>query len=345
MSSKPLLVVALLFAALLGSARAQAPQSETIPFTVWLDFNRLQMPGVPPPALPIWLSGITTQHQDELDGTSWTNIRIQLRALGGFDQKRLLRLFFNDVAGKAPKIVGRAANGTQLFVRGPLGEGLDLPTSESLVFSTDGLDAIDIQVAGDGANIRGAFLATLSTQTMLRALDFRPPAELIDAFGSLGPLQPPAQDMALFGRVKATLDTGTVKLAAPDKTSVTWEFDLGAPPLMAMVNFETLNADGQAPLEITINDQPLGAVMVHWPDLADPGYVGLVRPLIEGMHFRYTGWLRAQKVIPGALLKKGTNRLVLTLNPESGPSAVRALELQLKHNWNNLDYSVTPNTP
>src|SRR5579872_5825336 len=88
-----------LLAVLLGQACAQVPQRETIPFTVWLDFHRLQTPGVAPAALPIWLSGVTTQQQAELDGTSWTLIRIQLRALAGFDQKRLLRLFFDDVPG------------------------------------------------------------------------------------------------------------------------------------------------------------------------------------------------------------------------------------------------------
>jgi hypothetical protein len=323
----------------------QPPQAETIPFTVWLDFQRLQTPGVSPTAMPIWLAGVTTQHQGALDGNAWTIIRIQFRPLSGFDQKRLLRVFFDDVSGESPKIVGLTSDGTQKFARGPLGEGLDLPTSESIIFPTDGVDSVEIQVPGDGANIRGAFLATLSTQTMLRAFDFKPPAELLDAFGRPDPAQPSTQDWSLFGRVKATLDTGTVKLTAPDQTSVTWEFDLQTPPLMALVDFETLNADGEAPLQITVNDQPLGAVEVRWPDLADPGYIGLVRPLVEGMHFHYAGWLRAQKVVPGTLLKAGVNRLVLQLHPEAGPAAVRALELQLKHNWTHLDYAIKSNAP
>jgi hypothetical protein len=86
-------------------------------------------------------------------------------------------------------------------------------------------------------------------------------------------------------------------------------------------------------------------VTVSWPDLADPGYLGLVRPLETGMRFRYAGWLRAQKMIPGAVLKQGTNRLVLTVPAEAGTVAVRNLALQLKHNWKNLDYTITPTTP
>src|SRR6266702_5632088 len=99
MLSKLFVIWTVLFAALGGGVLAQAPQAETIPFTVWLDFHRLQTPGAPPPSLPIWLSAVTTRQQAELDGTSWTVIRIQLRALAGFDQKRLLQLFFDDVPG------------------------------------------------------------------------------------------------------------------------------------------------------------------------------------------------------------------------------------------------------
>ena len=327
-------------------AVAQSPQQETTPFSVWLDFHRMARPGAAPPALPIRLAKVTTAQQTDANGTpTSTTIRLQMRALGDFDQKRLLRLFFDDAPGASPTVVGRDANGEQKFLRGPFGQGLDLPTSETVVFAVDGIDAIEIQTPGDGHNVRGAFLATLRSQTMLRALDFVANSDLIDAFGRMSQLQPSARDLALYGRVKATLDTGTVKLSAPDKPAMTWEFDLQTAPLGALLNLEVLNADGQAPMLITVNDQPLGEITVQLPDLADPGYVGSVRPLVDGMHFRYAGWLRAQKTIAGTTLKAGVNRVVVQLNPNSGPGAVRSLELQLKYNWNNLDYTLTPNSP
>jgi hypothetical protein len=202
-----------------------------------------------------------------------------------------------------------------------------------------------IQVPGDGRNLRGAFLATLQAHPMMKALDFAAPGDLIDVFERNSATPLPTNDVALYGRVKATLDNGTVKLSATGQQSVTWEFDLEAPPLLTMVSFEVSNADGQSPLEVSVNDQPLGPVTVSWPDLADPGYLGLVRPLETGMRFRYAGWLRAQKIISGAVLKQGTNRLVLTVPAEAGTVAVRNLALQLKHNWKNLDYTINPATP
>jgi hypothetical protein len=336
----------ILFLALGVLGRAQAPQQETTPFTVWLDFHRLAAPGAAVPALPIWLAGInTTQQTDPSGAIVSTTIHLQLRALSDFDQKRLLRLFFEDLPGASPTVIGLDASGAQKFSRGPFGQGLNLPSSETIVFSIDGVAEVDILTPGDGHNIRGAFLATLRSQTMLRALDFVVSSDLIDAFGRMSQLQTSTRDLSLYGRVRATLDIGTAKLSLPDKPNATWEFDLQSTPLAALLNFEILNADAQAPMLITVNDQPLGTVTVQMPDLADPGYVGSVRPLVDGMHFRYAGWLHAQVAIPGTALKAGANSVVLQLNPESGSSAVRSLELQLKYNWNNLDYSVTPTAP
>lgn len=325
-------------------ANGQDLQQEPTPFTTWLDFRQLAG-GQPLRALPIWLAGVTIEHKADGEGKAVTSIQIRLREMGDFDQKRLLRIFFDDRAGAAPSVLGLGAGGEQKFARGPLGEGLELPTSETLVFSPGGLATILIQAPGDGRNLRGAFLATLQPHSMMKALDFAAPGDLIDVFerNSAAPL--PSTDVALYGRVKATLDNGTVKLSAGGQQSVTWEFELEAPPLLTMVSFEVSNADGQAPLEMSVNDQPLGAATVSWPDLADPGYLGLVRPLETGMRFRYAGWLRAQKIIPGAVLKQGTNRLVLTVPAEAGAVAVRNLALQLKHNWKNLDYTINPTTP
>jgi hypothetical protein len=325
-------------------ASAQDLQQEPTPFTTWLDFRQLAG-GRPLRTLPIWLAGVTIDRQAGGDGKAMTSIQIRLREMGEFDQKRLLRIFFDDHADAKPSVIGLGPAGEQKFARGPFGEGLELPTSETLVFSPAGVAMIVIQVPGDGRNLRGAFLATLQSHPMMKALDFAAPGDLIDVFERNSGAPLPANDVALYGRVKATLDNTTAKLSATGQQSVTWEFELEAPPLLTLVNFEVSNADGQSPLQVSVNDQPLGPVTVSWPDLADPGYLGLVRPLETGMRFRYAGWLRAQKIIPGAVLKQGTNRLVLTVPAEAGTVAVRNLALQLKHNWKNLDYTINPTTP
>ena len=63
------------------------------------------------------------------------------------------------------------------------------------------------------------------------------------------------------------------------------------------------------------------------------------------MRFRYAGWLRAQKLIPGSALQAGQNTVVIQLHKESGPVAIRAVELQLKYNAPGLDYTISTSTP
>jgi hypothetical protein len=86
----------------------------------------------------------------------------------------------------------------------------------------------------------------------------------------------------------------------------------------------------------------LGAAHLFFPDLADPGYVGTVRPLQRDMQFRYTGWVRAQQIVPGSALQAGLNSVVFGLNRNSEPIAIRSVEIQLKYNWTGLGYELAP---
>jgi len=193
-------------------------------------------------------------------------------------------------------------------------------------------------------------------------LDFAPAplkeTPVVDPFGNATPQPAQENDTYLFGRVRATLEAGVIKLSPPTataaatgtasqsgdpapQTSVAFEFNLEAAPLLAFVALDILGADPAAPLQAWVNDQPLGPVTAQFPDLADPAYVGLVRPL-EAMRFRYAGWLHGQLILPGSALRVGTNTLVLQLPADATPAAIRAIELQLKHNWRILDYTLAP---
>jgi hypothetical protein len=74
------------------------------------------------------------------------------------------------------------------------------------------------------------------------------------------------------------------------------------------------------------------------PDLADPGYRGEAEPLTTEIHFSYTGWLRAQKLVPATVLKMGPNDLVVANGGGTGPSAIRSTQIQLKYIWDKSDY-------
>ena len=327
-----------------GRVGAQELREEPAPFSVWLDFNRLAANRWPRAGLPPWMESVSAEATTAEDGTPTTTYRLRFREIRALNKDMQFRLFFDDQKAAVLKVTGWSETGTLRFEREISGAGLGLPTSESLMIPTAGVDFVEVSVAGDGRSIRGVFMAMLKTQEMQRALDFVPSSVQMDAFGNAPPTAPKADDLTLYGRVRATIDPGVLKLTAAAFNG-TWEFALEAPPLLAMVTFEVLNADALAPLELIVNDRPLGPVSVHLPDLADPSYLGLVRPLESGMRFRYTGWLRCQKVIPASALQAGVNRMTVQLHPESGPVAVRAVELQLKHNWKNLDYTLSPAQP
>ena len=74
------------------------------------------------------------------------------------------------------------------------------------------------------------------------------------------------------------------------------------------------------------------------PELADPGYRGEMQSLVDGMRFHYTGWLRAQKIIPASALKSGHNEIVVTAGAGTTKSAIRATQVQLKYLWEKSDY-------
>ena len=76
------------------------------------------------------------------------------------------------------------------------------------------------------------------------------------------------------------------------------------------------------------------------PELADPGYRGEMKSLVREMHFQYTGWLRAQKIVPVTSLKVGTNDVLVLSGATTSTSAIRATQIQLKYLWDKSDYQL-----
>jgi hypothetical protein len=366
-----------LLAATLWAAAASAQELATqpTPFTALVDFTTWDKQPEGTKSLPIWLESIqivpsnTTPSLDmglpEQNSEPHTLFRIRLRSIPNLGGRLLLRLFFDDLPGKSPTVSAWSDTQGNLFTSNPLGAGLELPASETLAVPTDGINYIEIDAPGDGQNIRKALLSPLKTATANAALDFTPPSSpthpdpVLDPFGNAPSTPSPENDLYLYGRIRATLEPGVVKLSFPtahpsaapqtgtnsssdeDHSQVSFEFNLQAAPLLSFVSFEILNADPLAPLQSWINGQPLGSVTPQYPDLADPAYIGQVRSL-QTMRFQYSGWLHAQIIIPASALKTGTNTLTFQLSQSSAPAAIRSVEIQLKNNWQNLDYNIFP---
>ncbi|HYR59532.1 MAG TPA: hypothetical protein VEO95_12915, partial [Chthoniobacteraceae bacterium] len=156
--------LALALAALvaLAPARAQEVRNQPTPFSVWLDFKALALPHPPKVSLPIWLDSLQSDATADANGdVTHTTFRLRFRPLGALNRELLLRIFFDDISGRSPVVTGWSEKGAQVFEHGPFGAALNLPTSATIALPMIGVSYIDIAVAGDGANVRGAFLSSL----------------------------------------------------------------------------------------------------------------------------------------------------------------------------------------
>ena len=313
------------------------------PFSVWLDFGVLSRPGAADPALPIWFESLQTLRTPARGAEPPKTIyRVRMRRLPTLHSEVLVRVFFDDLPGMEPEVSGWTETGREQFRSEPLGTGVGLPTSEAVVVPLDSVDYSDLEVAGNGSNVRGAFVNSLKEVTTRQTLDFRAAPEVMVPFSNslLAPLFD--GDRKLYGRIESNLESGVIRLSPDAQADEVFEIELAAQPLVAKLNLEVLNADITVPPLVSINDAPPIPVQVLWPDLADPGYRGEARGEEPNLRFQYTGWLPAQLAIPATGLRPGLNKIVVSLSDTSGPIAIRNVELQLKQNWKHFDYILTP---
>ncbi len=337
-------IAALLIAC--SSAFAQDAVEQPAPFTAWLDFNVLGRANAPQPSLPIWFESFQS---DLIPATPTapphTVFRLRMRRMASLHRDLLLRVYFDDLPDMQPVISAWTETGRERFHGQVLGTGIGLPSQDSVVIPVEDTDYIDIEVPGDGTNVRGAFLSSLRTAEVKQSFDFGSPSLLNDPFGNHPGAKPLSDDTRIYGRTRATIDEEIVRLDPRGDTAAEWTLELAAQPLASIISFEILNADLTAPPFVSVNGGKPVAASVQWPDLADPGFRGESRSLEPGMRFQYTGWLRAQVAVPGFQMQAGLNVFSITLSDESGSIAVRNVELQLKQNWKHFDYILTPVKP
>jgi hypothetical protein len=221
---------------------------------------------------------------------------------------------------------------------GELGSGVGLPSSEAVVIPMKGVSAIDVEVPGDGKTVRGAYLDWMTSSEVVHPLNAERRDIIPEPFSSLPPLHSPAHDMEQFGAVTATLASETIRMGPTAQDAAVFQFGLEAQPLLALLSFEVASPRVDMPPEIYVNGQEIGPATLTFPELGDPGYRGEVQSLIKEMHFQYTGWMRAQKIVPATSLKVGPNEVIVLSG--AGTSAVRGTQIQLKYLWDKSDYTL-----
>ena len=320
-------------------APADATQ-QPIPESAWLDLRQNAPQNSKIQNAPVWVEALTLLPSEttEVAPLSKSVFRIRVRQPSPDYQVLFFRLFFDDKADQQPELIAWDESGTHVLRSGTLGAGMNLPSSDSVLIPMTGASSIDIEVPGNGKTVRGAYLDWMTSSEVVHPVNTEHRDMIPEPFSSVPTLHAPPDDVENFGTVTATLAAEAIRIGAQTQEGAAFQFSIEAQPLTALLSFEIADPRIDAPPEIYLNGQDIGPASLTLPDLGDPAYRGEVQPLSTQMHFNYTGWLRAQKIVPAASLKAGTNDLVVVNGADTGASAVRATQIQLKYIWDKSDY-------
>ncbi|MFN2541021.1 MAG: hypothetical protein ABR514_02480 [Chthoniobacterales bacterium] len=314
----------------------------TTPQNAWIDLRQHVDASATTQAAPTWVESVRMiAARDQNNGSPKTVFRIQVAQPPGDYRILFFRLFFDDKPNARPQLTAWDESGTQLLHSGELGIGISLPSSDSALIPMQGISLIDIEVPGDGATVRGAYLDWMTSSEVAHPLAAQHRDVIPEPFSSMPPLHPPAEDTEKFGTVTATLAAETIQIGPDVQDAAMFEFGVEAQPLLAVLTFDVASPHIATPPQVYLNGEDIGPVSLILPELADPAYRGEMEPLLKQMQFRYTGWLRAQKVVPLSSLKIGANSLIIA-SSDSSAAAIRSTQIQLKYLWDKSDYILQP---
>jgi hypothetical protein len=319
-----------------------APSNKPVQASAWIDLRQSAAARFNTQSAPGWVEAVTMAPTAAMDGNANTVFRIRVSQPPGDYRVLFFRLFFDDKPDARPELLAWDESGTQVLRSGQLGTGINLPSSDSVMVPMNGISTIDIEVPGDGKSVRGAFLDWMTSSEVVHPLSAEQRDVIPEPFSSMPPLHSPAQDTEQFGTVTASLAADVIPVGPNIPQGGTFQFGIESQPLIALITFEVASPRVDSPPEVYLNGQDLGPATLTLPELADPGYRGQAQPLVDEMHFQYTGWLRAQKIVPGLSLKVGTNDLIVVGGAGTGNSAIRVTQIQLKYLWDKSDYVLEP---
>ncbi|MGH8092149.1 MAG: hypothetical protein ACREIF_01580 [Chthoniobacterales bacterium] len=317
--------------------------AEAAPESAWLDLRQSNPAHSKVQAAPAWVESISFATGKAESGAAAKSVfRIHLNRPNDDCQLLLFRLYFDDLPDEQPELTAWDESGTQVVRSGPLGQKTGLATSSTTVVPMIGVTAIDIEVPGDGRSVRGAYLDWMKVSQVMRPMHAEQEKLMADPFGGPAALKTGADDREVFGTVTAPLTVETIPIGPSMQNGGSFQFGLEAQPLVALLTFEVASPQIEAPPEIYVNGEDIGPASLVLPDLADPAYRGLSLSLLQTMQFQYTGWVRAQKIVPASLLKTGTNDVIILAGAGTSASAIRETQIQLKYLWDKLDYLLEP---
>lgn len=323
-------------------APGEAVLKPTTAESAWLDLRQNAPAHSKPQAAPNWVEAVSLVPGQMPDGSPKAIFRIRVARPVGDYHILFFRLFFDDRADARPELVCWDESGTQVLHSGALGAGIGLASSDSEMIPMNGVSVIDVEVPGDGKGIRGAYLDWMTSSEVVHPVSAEHRDLIPEPFAALQPLHAPEHDVEQFGTVTATLAADTIPIGPDVPQAAAFQFEMEARPLVALLTFDVASPRIDSPPEIYVNGEDLGPANLVLPELADPGYRGEMESMVKDMQFQYTGWLRAQKIIPVANLKAGTNDIMVLSGAATSTSAIRSTQIQLKYLWEKSDYQLRP---
>src|SRR5436309_8309454 len=316
----------------------EGASSQAVSENAWIDLRQRPSAGSRPQSAPSWVEAVSMTSTTGTDGRPRSVFRIRVSRPSADYQIMFFRIFFDDKADARPEIVAWDELGTQVLRSGDLGSGVGLPSSDSVMIPMNGISTLDIEVPGEGKTVRAAYLDWMTSSEVVHPVNTEHRDVIPEPFSSLPPLHSPEQDLEHFGTVTATLASETIPMGSDMQHGAVFQFGIESQPLLALLTFEVASPRIDSPPEVYVNGEDVGAATLTLPELADPGYRGEMESLLKEMHFQYTGWLRAQKLIPVSNLKVGTNDVIIISGAATSTSAIRGTQVQLKYLWEKSDY-------
>jgi len=206
----------------------------------------------------------------------------------------------------------------------------------------NGIATIDVEVPGDGTTVRSAYLEWMTSSELVHAGSAGTQDSVPQPFSLTTRLHPPTQDSEQFGTVTASLAAEPIRIGSTSDQAAVFQFGMESQPLLALISFEIAGPRIDSPPEVIVNGVNVGPVSLALPELADPAYRGEMHTFVNEMQFQYTGWVRAQKIVPLASLQVGDNNILINNGPNAAASVIRSTQIQLKYLWDKSDYILKP---
>src|ERR1700694_4693111 len=163
---------------------------QSAPHSAWLDLRQQPAARSTAQSAPNWIEAINMTQAASTNGGK-TVFRIRVAHPPGDYSVLFFRLFFDDKSDAHPELVAWDESGTAVLRSGALGSGVDVASSDSVMIPMNGISAVDIEVPGDGATIRGAYLDWMTSSEVVRPLSTEHRDVIPQPFSEMPPLHAP----------------------------------------------------------------------------------------------------------------------------------------------------------